>query len=183
MEQEKEKLLVNKVRNVKTPLRACKNDAGIDFFIPEFDEDFIRSFYEKNPGFPFDINEMEQPCIPIMPQTRVLIPSGIRVIIKNKDTALIAANKSGVSTKYGLIFTAQVVDADYTGEIHIGVFNTNTSKEHVVCLFPGDKVIQFVHTPIIKSEIEEIDDFLYSVEADRMKSDRGEGGFGSTDKK
>lgn len=180
---EREELLVNKVREVKIPQRACKNDAGIDFFIPEMDEKFIRDFYAKNPGYTFDLKEMEVPCIPILPQHRVLIPSGIRVIIKDKATALIAANKSGISTKFGLIFTAQVVDADYTGEIHIGVLNTNTSNDHVVCLYPGDKVIQFIHTPIVKSDIREIGELEYAVEVDKMESDRGEGGFGSTDKK
>lgn len=179
----KEQLLVNKVREVKTPSRACVNDAGIDFFVPEIDDKFIDDFYKKNPGYPFDLKNNDVPCIPIMPQTRVLIPSGIRVINKNKDSALIAANKSGVSTKFGLIFTAQVVDSDYIGEIHLGVFNTNTQKEQVVVLFPGDKVIQFVHTPILKPDILEVSNIEYNIEAKKMNSDRGEGGFGSTNEK
>ena len=29
-----------------------------------------------------------------------------------------AANKSGISTKQGLIYTAEIVDSPYTGEIH-----------------------------------------------------------------
>lgn len=32
-----------------------------------------------------------------------------------------AANKSGVATKDGLTFTAEIVDSPYTGEMHIGI--------------------------------------------------------------
>ena len=38
-----------KTRDVKTPTRANSTDAGIDFFVPKFDEKFIDDLEEKNP--------------------------------------------------------------------------------------------------------------------------------------
>ena len=84
----------------------------------------------------------------LKPGQRILIPSGIKVWIENKQSALVAANKSGIATKRGLTFTAQVIDADYTGEIHIGLQN---NSNRMVTLQSNDKIIQFLHTPIILS--------------------------------
>lgn len=41
-------------------------------------------------------------CVEISPGGRVLIPSGIKVLINPKESMLMAANKSGVATKDGL---------------------------------------------------------------------------------
>jgi len=65
--------------------------------------------------------------------------------------ALIAANKSGVASKSGLIFGAQVVDYTYKGEIHINVINTSSK---VVRIYEDMKLIQFLETPIFNSSIE-----------------------------
>ena len=110
----------------------------------------------------------------IGPHQRVLIPAGIKTWME-PGTALIAANKSGVASKKGLIFGAQVVDSDYTGEVHINVINT-TDEE--VKISTGDKLIQFIHTPILLSPIEEVSETEFK--ALHMSSLRGEGGFGST---
>jgi dUTP pyrophosphatase len=108
------------------------------------------------------------------PGERVLIPSGIKTWLE-PGTALIAANKSGVASKKGLIFGAQVVDSDYAGEVHINVINTSDRE---VTIQTGEKLIQFIHTPVLLSPVEEVD----AKEFERLhdKSQRGEGGFGST---
>ena len=41
---------------------------------------------------------------------RINIPSGIRVIINDEDTCLLAVNKSGVATKLGLTIGACLID-------------------------------------------------------------------------
>lgn len=111
------------------------------------------------------------------PLSRVNIPSGIYCQMQEEGRALIAANKSGVASKQGLIFGAQVVDYEYQGEIHINVINTSSK---VVRIYEGQKLIQFLETPIFVSEIEEVDTIqnLYS-----GVTSRADGGFGSTDKK
>lgn len=117
----------------------------------------------------------------LSPHSRVLIPSGIHSRMTSPGRALIAANKSGVATKHGLVFGAQVVDYTYQGEIHISVINTSTE---VVRIYEGMKLIQFIETPIYANPVE-ITEGLENLEKfyDGLEKDRKDGGFGSTDKK
>lgn len=131
----------------------------------------------------FDENEGKNYFL-LPPHSRVLIPSGIHSHMKESGRALIAANKSGVASKKGLIFGAQVVDYTYQGEIHINVINTSTEN---VRIYEDMKLIQFVETPIFTSDLE-ISDSNNDIEAldnffKGMIKDRGSDGFGSTDKK
>lgn len=114
-------------------------------------------------------------AIVIPPHERILIPSGIRVWIEPKDSALIATNKSGVATKKGLVVGATTVDSEYTGEVHLSLINTNNYYIDVEC---GDKIVQFIHTPVILSQMTEITEDEYNEIS--SNSSRGSGGFGST---
>lgn len=114
-------------------------------------------------------------AIVIPPHERILIPSGIRVWIEPKDSALIATNKSGVATKKGLVVGATTVDSEYTGEVHLSLINTNNYYIDVEC---GDKIVQFIHTPVILSQMTEITENEYKEIS--SNSSRGSGGFGST---
>lgn len=162
-----------KTRDVKSPVRGTGEAAGIDFFVPNFTPDFLVDLIKKNPGIECSILDGNlHMCI--KPQHRVLIPSGIHTYL-TPGTALVAANKSGIATKKGLVFAAQVVDSDYSGEVHIGVINTSDTPVVVSC---GDKLIQFIHTPVLLSPIEEVDNYTFDKLHDA--SERGAGGFGST---
>lgn len=179
-------ILFTKVRDVRSPKRANQHDAGIDFFLPTLTSTFMEDFFEKNPHYGTIrekwaalFGEDGKDCFIKIPAfNRVLIPSGIKVWIQNKQSALVAFNKSGLAANKGLTVTAQVVDADYTGEVHIGLQN-NSEKE--VIFKEGDKIGQFLHLDLYLSQMVEIshDDYIEI----SSNSDRGEGGFGSTDKK
>lgn len=164
-----------KVRDVKSPLRGTPEAAGIDFFVPNYNDQFEKDFVDKNPAIRYEVNnENASMKMWLAPGERVLIPSGIHTWME-PGTALIAANKSGVATKKGLIFGAQVVDSDYAGEVHISVINTS---KYDIYIETGDKLIQFIHTPVLLSSIDEVDKSSYDFLHD--KSQRGAGGFGST---
>lgn len=113
----------------------------------------------------------------LSPMSRINIPSGIYCQMEDSGRALIAHNKSGVASKHGLIYGAQVVDFEYQGEIHINVINTSSK---VVRIYAGQKLMQFLELPIFTSDIEEVDTLqnLY-----KGATSRADGGFGSTDKK
>lgn len=170
-----------KIRDVKSPSRANKFDAGIDFYVPEFTSEFIKDLCEKNPNIWIPSPDSEAPSIVLLPQERILIPSGIHCQMAHPGRALIAANKSGVATKTGLIFGAQVVDYEYQGEIHISLINTGNSNVNIT---PGMKAIQFLETPVFNSEIEIFPqgNLIPSSFYERETS-RGADGFGSSDKK
>lgn len=193
-------LLFIKTRNVKSPLRGHATDAGIDFFCPKFDKNFVIDLFKKNPEAkfsvvikdevitPFNINTTKvfdptpegldaayQPGqIVLYPGERILIPSGIKMKNNIPGSALIAFNKSGVATNDGLCKLAEVVDEPYIGEIHISV--VNTSNLITVGIIEDLKLIQFVHLPVIYSTPQEItmDEF------EKFSTDRGNSGFGST---
>lgn len=142
---------ITRTRDVKLPERGTQYSAGIDFFVPY---DFPKCYLGAGES--------------------VLIPSGIKADVPN-GMALIAFNKSGVSVKKRLQVGACVVDEDYTGEIHIHVYNTHS--HNVVEINPGDKIIQFVLVPVFYDEIFEVEEKYLFV---NKRTERGAGGFGST---
>ena len=164
--------------DVKAPVREYGN-AGIDVFIPNHTDTFVKAFNEKNTADNsiLDVNSNGEPIIKIMPHGRVNIPSGIRSFIP-ANVALEAHNKSGIATKYGLVFGASTCDANYQGIIHISLINT-TSK--IVELPLGMKAIQFIPRLIDTSSIEVYKDISFEeFYKDFEFSNRGEGAFGST---
>lgn len=164
----------SKVREVKSPQRGTELSAGIDFFVPVFTKEFKEDLFQKNlNSISFDDLEKSN-VILLKPHNKILIPSGIKVnFTGGENRALVAFNKSGVATKLGLDVMACVVDQDYQGEVHISLIN-NTKK--VVKITENDKIIQFLMLSIFYEPIVQVSPIeLYS-----EKTERGEGGFGST---
>ena len=108
---------------------------------------------------------------------KILIPSGIHVKLP-KNVFLNAANKSGIASKRGLVVGAQTIDIDYQGEIHIQLMNV---CNNIAIINAGDKIVQFIayFQPYMKEvkEYNSIDELYKNIE-----SERGSGGFGSSDK-
>jgi dUTPase len=181
------KFFIEPTYNVKHPERAVGN-AGVDMYIPNYSEAFVKAFCEKNneENAVLYIDEFMNPIdktagrtdfIHIRPHGRVNIPSGVRSRIE-PNVALEAHNKSGIATKYGLVFGASTVDANYTGIIHISLINT-TDKDIFLPL--GMKIVQFIPRIIDITPIEVYNDTtLDEFYADFEFSNRGEGAFGST---
>ena len=170
-----------KVRDVKSPIRNVKENAGIDFYIPEDNEEFRQALLAKNATMINGASSNEYNYIDdsgtifIAPHSDVLIPSGIKSKFEN-NMALIANNKSGVATKKKLVFGASVIDASYQGEWHLHLINTSDVYQSVAC---GTKVIQFIPHLISTDPVEIVEMSAEDFYKDTTSS-RGEGGFGST---
>lgn len=165
-----------RMRDVKTPSRSNEGDAGLDFYMPwdlKADDLNYTGQIIINPGFE---HEPKVSLVAIGPHTRVLIPSGIRVLLEPRASMLTAANKSGLATKRGLVFMAQIVDSPYTGEVHIGILNTSNEWIQIQA---GEKLTQFIHVPIYPSNPEEISLNEYEELAENWGT-RGSNGFGSS---
>lgn len=172
------KIEFTKVRDVKTPNRANSHDAGTDFYVPEFNTEFLIDMLKKNADNCITYKCSDEGMDFIIPAgEQILIPSGIKVNILDKSTYLEAQNKSGVASKYGLLVGACVIDADYQGEVHINLHNVSNKE---VKISTGQKIIQFIHKNYIDTEWSEISNEDYN---NLGKSDRGSGGFGSTGEK
>ncbi len=79
--------------------------------------------------------------------------------------------RSGLAVKSGIIPAncVGVVDADYRGEVCVGIKNTS---DKIFTVNDGDRIAQMVISPVIQAEF---------VQTDKLsETDRGEGGFGST---
>lgn len=160
-----------KIRDVKTPERE-KGNAGIDVFIPEYSKKFMELLIEKNPGV-----TILETGINLQPSQAILIPSGLKTKFK-ESIALIATNKSGQATKKRLEVGATCVDSNYRGEIHLHVYNTGSQP---VKLFFGEKLVQFVPY-LVDTDSIEVKEGISEEEfyGDELKTNRNEGGFGST---
>lgn len=172
-----------KVREVVSPNRANPNDAGLDFYVPtNLTSEDIHSKNEFDSGeYDLDIPFSEHFVrhIALQPGHRILIPSGIKGLLEPPASMLMAANKSGIATKKGLIFTAEIVDSSYVGEIHIGVYNTSQETQIIEA---GQKLVQFIHVPIFITDPEEIQQEEFYSES-QMWGSRGGKGFGSSGSK
>lgn len=178
-----------KVREVHSPTRNNAGDAGIDFYIPE--DLKLADIVENNPHIQVsEVANIENNVslsysdgnildIFLGPNSRINIPSGIRVLLEPINSALIVANKSGRASKQGLIFTAQVCDSPYTGEYHLCVYNTSRFPVHFKA---GEALVQLIHTPVLLTEPEEITTAEFDKEAENWGT-RGDKGMGSGNNK
>lgn len=80
-------------------------------------------------------------------------------------------DRSGISVETDLIVKAGVIDSEYRGEIKVVLANTGHAPNK---LPKGTKIAQLVLLPVPIMELEEIGELT--------ETERGEGGFGSTDK-
>lgn len=189
------RLRVTKVREVYGPTRSNAGDAGLDFYTPtnlryaellkanENAENIVVNSTTSGIGMVGVDIEPETSFVKAIhmgPHSRILIPSGIRVLLEPKDSMLMAANKSGISTKKGLVYTAEVVDTPYLGEIHIGLANTAATTTRIE-FSQKSKVVQFVHVPIMLTEPEFISNEEYEAAAKEWDTTRGTKGLGSGD--
>lgn len=173
------KFRFTKVREVKSPTRHNEGDAGLDFYVPT--DLTLGDLLLANPdptAFSVSIKDEKVYTINIRPQSRIKIPSGIKGLLEPKDSMMMVANKSGKSTKLGLIFTAQICDSPYVGEYNLAVYNTSSE---VVTIQAGEPLVQMIHTPIYLTNPEEIDNDTYEKESKNWGT-RGTNGFGSGDK-
>ena len=114
---------------------------------------------------------IEKP-ISLEPGKSCLIPTGLSVAFSEKYEIQIRP-RSGLAAKNSIsvLNTPGTIDSDYRGELKIILFNH--SNENFI-INNNDRVAQMVLTPIVKMELEEINEL--------PNSDRGDGGFGSTGK-
>ena len=110
--------------------------------------------------------------IKIAPNTLELIPTGLSIAIP-EDLEIQIRPRSGLAAKssIGVLNTPGTIDSDYRGELKIILFN-HGNEDFIVN--KNDRVAQMVLTPIIKMELEEVEQLPVSI--------RGSGGFGSTGK-
>lgn len=119
----------------------------------------------------YDIFPAEFP-VTIRPKTRETISTGIKLAIPPGHYGQIAP-RSGLAHKTGIDTLAGVIDADYRGEIKVILYNT--SDEDYIIEDNSTAIAQLLIIPVSWPQI--------CAASDLDETDRGDKGFGSTDKK
>ena len=128
--------------------------------------------YKTDGASGMDLMAYIDKSIELKPGESCLVPTGLSVAFP-KEYEIQIRPRSGLAAKesIGVLNSPGTIDSDYRGEIKIILFN-HGSKDFIIN--NGDRVAQMVLVPILKMELEEVDNLPDTL--------RGEGGFGSTGK-
>ena len=129
--------------------------------------------------------------IQLLPLDRKDINTGVHIQLPEGYEAQVRG-RSGLNKNHGIVVLTGTIDADYRGEIGVVVYNLsrepyiikpgdriaqlviyNLSREPYI-IKPGDRIAQLVICPVVQADWQQVEHL--------DKTDRGEGGFGSTGK-
>ena len=128
--------------------------------------------YKTSGASGMDLMAFIKEPINVKSKTSSLIPIGLSVAF-SEDYEIQIRPRSGLAAKNNIsvLNTPGTIDSDYRGEIKVIIFNHGNDD---FIINNGDRIAQMVLTPVLKIELQEIDEL--------PKTIRGEGGFGSTGK-
>jgi dUTP pyrophosphatase len=137
--------------------------------IQQLDEGLPVPSYARDGDAGLDLFSAEQALI--APGQRVAISTGVAVAIPEGYAGFVQA-RSGRALNEGLavVNTPGLVDSGYRGEVKVIVINVDPVQD--IKIGRGDKIAQLVIQPVVRAELEVVDEL--------PSSTRGDGGFGST---
>ena len=144
----------------------------VKVLIKKLDPSVILPEYKTNGASGMDLIAFIKKPISVKSKTSSLIPTGLSVAF-HENYELQIRPRSGLAAKNNItvLNTPGTIDSDYRGEIKVIIYNHG--KDNFI-INNGDRIAQMVISPIIKIELEEVQNL--------PKTIRGEGGFGSTGK-
>ena len=127
-------------------------------------------YYATAGAAALDLHACIDSDVTIAPHERVMIPTGIAAAIPEGYVGIIAVRSSmGMKNGVTLANGIGVIDSDYRGQLHVGLFNTNDTPYTVKCC---DRIAQLMIVPVLRPELKVVDAL--------PETERGAGGFGST---
>ena len=137
---------------------------------PEETLDLPLPDYESVQAAGMDVAAAVAAPVTLMPGEIKLLPSGFAVAIPDGYEVQVRP-RSGLAVKHGItvINAPGTIDADYRGEVKVGLINLG-NKQFTVNR--GDRIAQLVLAPVCQAELQVVEDLDDSA--------RGAGGFGST---
>ena len=102
------------------------------------------------------------------------VPTGIAISMERRDVVAVVCARSGLAFRHriSLVNGVGIIDADYRGEIAVGLRN-DSAEDYVVS--PGDRIAQILFLPVFRAE--------FSLADSLDETARGTGGFGSSGKR
>lgn len=114
----------------------------------------------------FDLYAPKMDLVPKHGST--VIDTGVHIAIP-QGCAGVLISKSGLNVKHGIVSDG-LIDSGYTGSIKVKLYNFSGESYFIE---RGDKISQIVFIPVCEP-------YLYPVDEPLEKTERGDGGFGST---
>jgi dUTP pyrophosphatase len=135
----------------------------------EFIKEFGLPQYATQGSAGMDLRACLDESLEIQPNQTELIPTGIAIHIKDTNLAATILPRSGLGHKHGIVLGNLVglIDSDYQGQLYISCWNRSQTSYKIS---KGDRIAQLVIIPVVKTNLELVEDFDLS--------NRGEGGFG-----
>tara|TARA_R110000868_G_scaffold378658_3_gene644158 strand:- start:11935 stop:12381 length:447 start_codon:yes stop_codon:yes gene_type:complete len=126
--------------------------------------------YETESAAGMDIRAALESPVTLKPGERRLIPTGLQMALPSGYEAQIRP-RSGLAIRNGITMlnSPGTIDSDYRGEVKVIAIN-HGQEDFIVN--HGDRIAQMVIAPVVQLKIEEVSNL--------DKTERGEGGFGST---
>ncbi len=126
--------------------------------------------YETEGSSGMDLSANIKTTININPGKKEIIPTGIAISVPEGFEVQIRP-RSGLAAKHNItvLNTPGTIDSDYRGELKVILINLGKEAFKVE---KGFRIAQMVLSPVVKAEINEVQDL--------NDTERGKGGFGST---
>jgi dUTP pyrophosphatase len=126
--------------------------------------------YETEGSSGMDLTANVDKVIEIQPGKSEIIPTGLALSIpKNYEIQIRPRSGLAAKNQISVLNTPGTIDEDYRGEIKVILINLGEKK---FIIEKGLRIAQMVLCPVIKAELEEVDEL--------NETKRGSGGFGST---
>ena len=142
-------------------------------YLPNYANEWDRLNYAKAGDSGMDLRAAIEETIVLEAKQRLIIPTGImcEMQAETDNYEIQIRPRSGLAAKNGIIIvnTPGTVDWGYRGEIKVILLNTSDLP---LAIHPGDRIAQMVVCPIIRPQIEIVDEV--------SESERGATGFGSS---
>jgi dUTP pyrophosphatase len=122
-----------------------------------------------------DLRACLDAAITLEPNAWQLVPTGIAIHLDDPAYAALILPRSGLGHKYGIVLGNLVglIDSDYQGQLMVSAWNRSPTP---FTLEPMERLAQLVIVPVVQAQFNVVQEFA-------AKSERGEGGYGSTGKK
>lgn len=113
---------------------------------------------------------LNEPLV-LNPGETQLVPTGLSLYIEDSGLAAMILPRSGLGHKHGIVLGNLVglIDSDYQGELMVSCWNRGQDSFTIDI---GERLAQLIVVPVVQVDFDIVDSF--------EKSERGEGGFGST---
>ncbi|PIE60720.1 MAG: dUTP diphosphatase [Desulfobulbus propionicus] len=149
------------MKRIRVALRWLDKEKNADLPLPK---------YETASAAGMDLAAAISAPVIIEPGKRALLPCGFAVAIPDGYEIQIRP-RSGLAIKHGitLINSPGTIDADYRGEVKVGLINLG---DQAFTVQRGDRIAQMILAPVAQAELTVVD----VLDATR----RGGGGFGHT---